>query len=258
MEEPVEVYHDEQFKSRRWHFPAHNFNLSLIWSPFLIKAEIFENDEGEATSENRLHIDTLDVKWTSQYNDFDYIIISGGQWFLKSAIYVENGTIVGCHYCPKLKLSEISLEYSYARMLNSIYRFIATSKHKPVVIYRTWTPDHFEYGAWSSGGLCNRTAPYKLGEFGGRDADRLMRKIEIDEFNKAVALEGSENGSHLRLLDTYRLSMLRPDAHSGAYRKFHPFEQGLDVKVQYDCLHWCLPGAIDTWNDLLMKLIVDE
>ncbi|WOK93819.1 protein trichome birefringence-like 23 isoform X1 [Canna indica] len=251
VEEPIMVYHDEEFKSKRWIFPSHNFNLSLIWAPFLIKAEIFENDEGESKSENRLHIDTLDELWTSQYSNFDYIVISGGQWFLKTAIYVENNTVVGCHYCPKLNLSDISLEYSYGKTLNSIYRFLAASEHKPVMIYRTWTPDHFEDGEWFSGGVCNRTEPYKNGEFSVRDFDHLMRKIEINEFNKAAALDGS----HLKLLDTYQLSMQRPDSHPGPYRKFHPFEQGKSVKVQ-DCLHWCLPGAIDTWNDLMMELIM--
>ncbi|KAG6534037.1 protein trichome birefringence-like 23 [Zingiber officinale] len=258
VEEPVEVYHDEQYKSRKWHFPSYSFNLSLIWSPFLIKAAIFENDEGESKSVNRLHLDTLDQKWTSQYKSFDYVVISSGQWFLKTAIYMENNKLVGCHYCPKLNLSEISIEYAYNKVLNSLYRFIKTSEHKPIVMYRTWTPDHFEYGEWFSGGLCNRTEPYKAGEGSGRDVDNFMRTIELNAFTRAVAAEGTRNGIRLKLLDTYQLSVLRPDAHTGPYRTFHPFEHGKNVKVQYDCLHWCLPGAIDTWNDVMMKLIMDE
>ncbi|CAL9043987.1 unnamed protein product [Musa banksii] len=256
--DPVEVYHDDQYKSRRWHFPSHNFTLSLIWSPFLIKAEIFENDDGESKSENRLHIDTLDKKWTSQYNSFDYIVISGGQWFLKTAIYLENNTVVGCHYCPKLNISELSLESAYSKILSSVFGFVTTSKHKPVVIYRTWTPDHFEYGEWFSGGKCNRTSPYKIREFNGKDVDHVMRKIELEEFGRAATADGSENEANLKLLDTYQLSLLRPDAHSGPYRTFHPFDKNKNAKVQNDCLHWCLPGAIDTWNELIMELITNE
>ncbi|URE45396.1 hypothetical protein MUK42_21516 [Musa troglodytarum] len=256
-EEAVEVYHADQYKSRRWLFPSHNFTVSLIWTPFLIKAEIFENDDGESKSENRLHIDTLDKKWTSQYNNFDYVVISGGQWFLKTAIYMENNTVIGCHYCPKLNMSEVSLEYAYGRILNYVYNFVTTSGHKPVVIYRTWTPDHFEYGEWFSG-VCNRTVPYKMGEFNGSNVDHVMRKIELEEFRRAVAAEGSETVAHLKLLDTYQLSWLRPDAHPGPYRKFHPFDKDKNAKVQNDCLHWGLPRAIDTWNDLIMELILGE
>ncbi|URE48036.1 hypothetical protein MUK42_32769 [Musa troglodytarum] len=257
-EDAVEIYHDEQYKSRTWRFPSHNFTISLIWSPFLIKAEIFENDDGESKSENRLHLDTLDDNWASQYTSFDYMVVSGGQWFLKTAVYMENNTVVGCHYCPKLNLSELGYEYAYSKTLNLVFHFVTTSEHKPIVIYRTWAPDHFEYGEWFSGGVCNRTAPYKAGEFDGREVDHVMRKIELEEFNRAVALDGTENVAHLKLLDTFQLSLLRPDAHSGPYRRFHPFEKDKNAKVQNDCLHWCLPGAIDSWNDLIMKLILDE
>ncbi|KAG6491693.1 protein trichome birefringence-like 26 [Zingiber officinale] len=254
VEEPVLVFHDDQYRSRRWHFPSHNFTLSLIWSPFLLKAETFEDDNGVATSESKLHADTLDETWTSQYNSFDYVVISGGQWFLKAAIYVENNAVIGCHYCPKLNLSELGVQYVYKKTLNSLFHFINTSEHKPTVIYRTWTPDHFEFGRWSSGGVCNRTTPYKVGEYTGTDLDRAMQNIELEEFTKAI---GRANGAKLKLLDTFKLSLLRPDAHPGPYRTFHPFGDDKNKKVQNDCLHWCLPGAIDTWNELIVELIKD-
>ncbi|XP_020100492.1 protein trichome birefringence-like 23 isoform X2 [Ananas comosus] len=256
-EEAVEVYHDETYKSRRWHFPSHNFTLSLIWAPFLIKADIFENDDGESKSELELHLDTLELNWTDQYPTFDYIVISGGQWFLKTAIYLENRTVMGCHYCPKRNLTELGLEYSYRKALRLVFDFITSSPHKPVVIYRTWTPDHFENGEWFSGGTCNRTKPYKKGEFKGRDVDHLMRGIELEEFERAVAAHGLENAGRLKILDTYPLSLLRPDGHSGPYRTFHPFDKGENLNVQNDCLHWCLPGPVDTWNDLIMEMVFE-
>ncbi|RHN49530.1 putative PC-Esterase [Medicago truncatula] len=67
-------------------------------------------------------------------------------------------------------------------------------------------------------------------------------------FNKAAAIS---RGEHLKLLDTTWLSLLRPDGHLGPYRQFHPLENG---KVQNDCLHWYLPGPIDSWNDVLMQM----
>ncbi|XP_072966100.1 protein trichome birefringence-like 25 [Typha angustifolia] len=257
-EEPVEVYHDDDYKSRRWHFPSHNFTLSLIWAPFLIRADIFENDDGESKSELELHLDMLDTKWTNQYNSFDYIVISGGQWFLKTAIYWEKNTVIGCHYCTGKNLTEVGLEYPYRKALHLLFSFITSSIHKPLVIYRTWTPDHFENGEWFNGGTCNRTVPYKKGEFNGKDVDHLMRRIELEEFEKATALNGSENSSRLKLLDTYHLSLLRPDGHSGPYRTYRPFDSGKNSTVQNDCLHWCLPGPVDTWNDLIMQLLLNE
>ncbi|KAK1269058.1 hypothetical protein QJS04_geneDACA008153 [Acorus gramineus] len=46
------------------------------------------------------------------------------------------------------------------------------------------------------------------------------------------------------------MSLLRPDGHPGPYREFHP-----SSKVQSDYLHWCLPGPIDAWNDVVMLMV---
>ncbi|KAG1330359.1 putative protein trichome birefringence-like 25 [Cocos nucifera] len=142
-EEAVEVYHDDTFKSRRWHFPSHNFTRSLIWFPFPVKADIFENEDGESKSEIQPHLGIFDTYWTNQYHSFDYMVISSGRWFLKTAIYWEDNMIVGCHYCPAKKLTELGIDCAYHKALQLIFYFIITSDHKPLVLYRTWTSDHF-------------------------------------------------------------------------------------------------------------------
>ncbi|OMO64331.1 hypothetical protein CCACVL1_21851 [Corchorus capsularis] len=254
VERAVEVYHDEQYKSKTWQFPSHNLTLSVIWTPFLLKADIFEDINGVSSSEIQLHLDKLDQTWTEQYKNFDYAVIAGGKWFLKTAIYHENDTVTGCHYCPGKNSTELGFDYAYRRALKTVLNFMTDSGHKAFVFLRTTTPDHFENGEWFSGGMCNRTAPFKEGEVEMRDVDAAMRDIELEEFEKAASV-GAENGVILKLLDTTRLSLLRPDGHPGPYRQFQPFAKDKNAKVQNDCLHWCLPGPIDSWNDLLMEII---
>ncbi|XP_062228947.1 protein trichome birefringence-like 24 [Phragmites australis] len=255
VEDPTEVYHDKAFRSRRWHFPSHNFTVSLIWAPFLIKAEIFEDENGVSTSELQLHLDILDTNWTRQWESFDYVVISTGQWFFKTAVYWENETVIGCHSCQNKNLTEITYEYSFRKSLREAFQFIASTAHKPVVFYRTWAPSHFENGEWFSGGTCNRKVPFKPGEAGDRELDSKMWRIEKEEFDKVVENEGPNNPGRLKLLDTFELSLLRPDGHSGPYRTYHPYEKGRTAKVQNDCLHWCLPGPIDAWNDMIMQML---
>ncbi|KAG2615704.1 hypothetical protein PVAP13_3NG034300 [Panicum virgatum] len=260
VEEPVEVYHDKEFKNRRWHFQSYNFTVSLVWAPFLIKSDVFENENGVSTSEIQLHLDILDASWTSQYESFDYIIISGGQWFLKRAVYWENGAVVGCHYCQNKNLIELGFEHLYRKTLQKVFSFIISSKHKPVIFFRTWSTDHFENGEWFNGGSCNRVAPYKKREYREGYNERVMRGTELKEFNKAEAtLRGSRDLKRLKLMDTYGLSYLRPDGHVGPYRTPYPFAKDRKnaVSVQNDCLHWCVPGPIDVWNDLVMKMALD-
>ena len=60
VEQPLHVYHDPDYKNRRWLFSSYNFSLSLMWSPFLAEAKIFEDYNGVSTSEIDLHLDKLD------------------------------------------------------------------------------------------------------------------------------------------------------------------------------------------------------
>ncbi|KAI3441742.1 PMR5N domain-containing protein [Psidium guajava] len=255
-EEAIEVYHDKEYRSKRWYFPAHNFTLAVIWTPFLVKADIFEDLNGVSSSEIQLHLDKLDKKWTEQYKNYNYAVIAGGKWFLKTAIYHEKDTVMGCHYCPGKNLTELGFNYAYRKALQLVLNFVTNSEHRAFVFFRTTTPDHFENGEWFSGGTCNRTIPFKGGEVDLKDVDTIMRDIELEEVEKAVEM-GSQKGVTVALLDTTQMSLLRPDAHPGPYRQFQPFAQDNNAQVQNDCLHWCLPGPIDSWNDLVMEMLVN-
>ncbi|KAF5734768.1 hypothetical protein HS088_TW15G00260 [Tripterygium wilfordii] len=257
VERPVEVYHDEEYKSKRWHFNSYNLTISNIWSPFLVKAAIFEDNNGVSTSEVQLHLDILDKNWTSLFPRLDYVIFSTGKWFLKAAIYHENNTVAGCHICPEGNFTELGFDFAYRKTLQYAMDFVATSKHKGQIFFRTSTPDHFENGEWHNGGTCQRTTPAKEGEIELKDLNNILRNIELEEFEKA-AEKAAKNGVNLKLLDFTNLSLTRPDGHPGPYRQFQPFAKDKIAKVQNDCLHWCLPGPIDSWNDIIMEMTVNS
>lgn len=50
------------------------------------------------------------------------------------------------------------------------------------------------------------------------------------------------HGSSFQILDITHMSEFRADA--------HPSTAG--GKKHDDCMHWCLPGVTDTWNDLFI------
>lgn len=216
---------------------------------------------GVSSSEMELYLDSLDSKWTDQYKNFDYVVTAGGKWFLKKAIYHENNTVTGCHACSGKNLTDPGFDNVYRKAIRLVFDFIKNSDHKATVFFRTTTPDHFENGEWFSGGYCNRTVPFKEGQIDLSELDSIMRDIEIEEFERAKAKSesrGSESGAAtLKLLDTTGLSLLRPDGHPGPYRQFYPFAGDRNAKVQNDCLHWCLPGPIDSWNDLVMEMVIN-
>ncbi|XP_051132969.1 protein trichome birefringence-like 24 isoform X2 [Andrographis paniculata] len=261
IEQPVDVYHDEQYKNRRWNFPTYSFNVSLLWSPFLTKAVTFEDDNGAATAPDmiRIHLDVTDDVWAEQYEDHDYVVIAGGKWFLKSALYYVNRTLIGCHNCHNPNITQLGFRYAYRKALNTTLRFIvekARGRARTVAVFRSLAPDHFENGEWNTGGYCNRTRPFKTGEVEINETDQVMRRAELEEFERArAAAAAAEETVKLKLFDVTYMSLLRPDGHPGAYRREPPYDPATEDSIN-DCLHWCLPGPIDSWNELLVMEIL--
>ncbi|KAH7685724.1 PC-Esterase protein [Dioscorea alata] len=251
-----DIYHDSTYNTRTWYYPSHNLTLYVIWAPYLIHYETIDN-HGDASQINlHLHLDILDTMWTNEYGKYDYVVISIGPHFYKSSIIYENNQVIGCHYCPHLNLKKFTINELYSKALQFSLKFIAMSEHKPFVIFKTWSPDHSEHGELPNEIVCNRTRPFREGEISGGDGV-IMRGVEVEEFEKAAAT-GVRNGVRMELLDVYYLSLLRPDGHPGPYRKYHPFDGDKEKKVKIDCMHWCLPGPIDTWNKLLVKMVMNS
>ncbi|ONK76643.1 uncharacterized protein A4U43_C03F30470 [Asparagus officinalis] len=246
VEDPQLVYQDATIpRTRTWYFPSFNFSLASIWSPFLVQPDSPIVDV-LSRQPIRLHLDNVDSSWASRYHEFDYLLVGVGAWFDHRTIIMENNSVVGCHDCKYERMPEIGTPYIYHKAAELAFNFMIASEHKPFVMYRTHTPNHFENGRWDQHGNCNRTMPFKEGEFEGDERDRELLSIGREDFTKAAnSAEGCEN---LRLLDIFHLSVLRPDGHPDKYR-------GLEG-LPNDCLHWCMPGPIDAWNDLMMEMIL--
>ena len=56
-------------------------------------------------------------------------------------------------------------------------------------------------------------------------------------------------------LNITQMSEYRKDAHTSVYGERRGIlltkEQRADPKTFADCMHWCLPGVPDTWNEIL-------
>ena len=250
------VYHDELWMSKRWYFPSYNLTVSYIWSPLLVESDIIKGPDG-VTQEVHLHLDVVHDEWSSQLKNFDYVIASGGKWFLNTAVFYENNKIVGCYYCPGKNLTDLGYDYGYRKTINLVFQHMASSDFKGTFLFRTIAPEHSEFGGSSNERYCKKTEPFKDGEVTLETVDKVMRNVEIEAFEQAVVPAWS-NGVDIMLMDTTYLSLLRPDGHPGPYINYQPFAKDKKAQVETDCLHWCLPGPIDYWNDLLMEMTLNQ
>ncbi|CAA0818298.1 Protein ALTERED XYLOGLUCAN 4 [Striga hermonthica] len=247
----------EDNKFRKWHFSPENVNISIYWSPFLVEGVEKTNDRDF----NTLYLESADERWARDLGSIDMLVLSFGHWYLLSAIYYYNNTLLGCHL--RENCTEIGFYDVYGRALGTaLERVVSESKLRSLktglisVFLTTFPPAHFE-GEWDKFGACSKTRPYSESEMALDGANKEMWKVGVRKVRETKLRVGGYSGNNVRLeaLDITKLTLLRPDGHPGPYMNPFPFANGVSERVPNDCVHWCLPGPIDTWNEILLDVI---
>ncbi|XP_065854650.1 protein trichome birefringence-like 19 [Euphorbia lathyris] len=248
------LYTSDATYFRYWFYSDYKFTLATLWSPFLVKSSDADPNGHSLNSLMNLYLDQADDVWASKIESFDYVIISAGQWFFRPLLYYMNGQIVGCHNCYKDNITDVTKYYGYRMAFRTAFKTLQELKgFKGMTFLRTFSPSHFENGAWNAGGNCVRTRPYTSEEvkFDGYNLEFYLTQIE--ELKKAEK-EGKKKGLNFGLLATTEAMLLRPDGHPNQYGRSLLHK---NVTVN-DCVHWCLPGPIDTWNEFLLYMMKRE
>ncbi|XP_021287034.1 protein YLS7 [Herrania umbratica] len=250
-------------KMQRWHFRSTSVMIVRIWSSWLVhqSSEKFGFAPGGVT---KLHLDAPDNSFMEFIPNFDVIVISSGHWFAKRSVYILNNEIVGGQlWWPDrsrpMKINNIdAFGISVETSLSAI---LTHPNYTGLTILRSFSPDHYEGGAWNTGGSCTgKVKPLATGELVANGFTNIMHKKQVMGFKRAV--KKATNKSKLRLMDITELFGYRHDGHPGPYRNPDPnkiTKRGPDGKPPpQDCLHWCMPGPVDTWNELVLEIIRRE
>lgn len=190
----------------------------------------------------RVDVDVPDSNWAEAPSFHDVVILNTGHWWwapskfdpVKSPmLFFENGIPMVPPKAPDAGLDMV---------LNHMTSFIER-KMRPggIRIFRTQSPRHFEGGDWNQGGSCPRLKPLLPEEVEElfaveNNGTNVETRLVNQHLRKAL------KGSSFRILNITHMSEFRADA--------HPCKTG--GKKHDDCMHWCLPGITDTWNDLLV------
>ncbi|KAL0317699.1 UNVERIFIED_CONTAM: protein YLS7 [Sesamum angustifolium] len=130
-----------------------------------------------------------------------------------------------------------------------------------LTIVRSFSPDHYEGGAWNTGGSCTgKVRPASEGELVENRFTKIMHEKQVGGFHRAITKK--TNKSKMKLMDITEAFSYRHDGHPGPYRSPDPnkiTKRGPDGRPPpQDCLHWCMPGPVDTWNELVLEIIRSE
>lgn len=103
-----------------------------------------------------------------------------------------------------------------------------------------------DWGAESGGNCYNQTEMIADPNYWGTDCRKTIMGVLGDVFTKSKF--------PITFLNITQLSLYRRDAHTSIYKKqWNPLtpERIANPASYADCVHWCLPGLQDTWNELL-------
>ncbi|PON75982.1 Altered xyloglucan 4-like [Trema orientale] len=251
-ETPMDMYKDSEDRFRKWYFPRHDFTLMKLWTKFLIEGEErMINGTGSSTFD--LQLDKVENSWAEFLPELDYAIISDGHWFFRVMYLHQGKNLTGCVYCHEPNVTEHDISFAVRMAFRTAFDYINACKNCTglVTLVRTFAPAHFENGFWNTGGYCNRTSPLSEAETDLGSSDCKMRNIQVEESERARE-NGEKQGKKFGVVDVTRAMLMRPDGHPGSHwdNKW--------MKGYNDCVHWCMPGPVDYWNDFLMAVMRKE
>ncbi|XP_031284669.1 protein ALTERED XYLOGLUCAN 4-like [Pistacia vera] len=250
-EVPKDIYKDPEDRLRIWNFRGHDFTLMTLWSRFLV---VGDRKVINGSSEYyNLHLDKIDESWTTNLPTIDYAIIAVEHWFFRPIYLYEGPNIVGCVYCYNSSITNVGVIGAIQMTFRAAFKYVNDcSRCRGIVtVVRTFSPSHFENGSWNTGGSCNRTSPIgeKEIDLGGEGWE--LRKIQVEETERART-EGDKKGKSFVIMDVTKATLMRPDGHP------EEFWGNKWMKGYNDCVHWCLPGPIEVWNEFLMAILEKE
>jgi hypothetical protein len=151
--------------------------------------------------------------------------------------------VFGHHLYAKnrfLKPSTRDLTLAFEAGTKTMVKEIQQLDFTDPVVWVSYSPIHFDTG-WNKGGKCsNNRSPRQ------RPHVYRQRGYSAGDFNAALLRGLLKAPSNHRYLDVTTPSEYRSEAHPNKLANPNGSE---------DCVHWCLPGVPDTWNELLVRLL---
>uniref|UniRef100_A0A7N0VD08 Trichome birefringence-like N-terminal domain-containing protein n=1 Tax=Kalanchoe fedtschenkoi TaxID=63787 RepID=A0A7N0VD08_KALFE len=233
---------------------GYNATIEFYWAPLLVESNS-DDPVNHRIPERIVRVQAIE-KHARHWTGAHVLVFDTYLWWLRPEMKVLWGSFEN----PDggiFKDVEMTRAYELAMQTWANWLELHIDPFKTLLFFVSMSPTHQRAEDWDGkpGQNCyNETGLIsKEGYWGSGSDTRLMQIVQ----GTIAALK--RRGLNVQMLNITQLSEYRKEAHPSVYRKqWEPLteDQVSNPSSYADCIHWCLPGVPDVWNEILSAYIL--